>query len=557
MSRLERKAKETEKYKSPMMVHKSSDLSYTCTKNEIQEDLTMSIEISRESLDYTCDKCGRQLQYISDCDIIVPDSQPDVLRILEVQAVEQINDKSVSRDYINIGGYVSYNILYVGDDEENALYSIDYSAPFTQQIPAKGADDNVKCHITSHIVHTEYSLHNSRKLNVKSAVNFMAHAYSTEGISVVTYAGGEEALPCRMGNINSFNVANMAEHSFHIEEQCQVADGFEISRILRYSVETSDTELKVVVNKVVVKGNLVVKTLYLSDGEICTSVNEIPFTQIIDAESVQPDMYTTADFCIKNPEVTRELDTDATMTAFRVNADICVNVITYDERNIDYISDIYSPDYNIGVHRVDVCASELADAVSGQCIVSDSVRLDNGEIIEKVYSLSADSYADGAEVVGDGIKVSGSTNVSVLCKTDGKVGISAVNKKVPFSCVLPLSREFSGNEQRCVAGVITEHSSYSIDGADSINVRVVLKASAQLISEQTVSAVADIDCDESVRVDKSSQAGITVYFVQSGDEMWDIAKRYHTTSEEISSVNKLEPGGKLSPGQQLLIPKRN
>jgi hypothetical protein len=104
----------------------------------------MSIEISRESLEYSCDKCGRQLQYISDCDIIVPDSQPDVLRILEVQAVEQINDRSVSRDYINIGGYVSYNILYVGDDGENSLYSIDYAAPFSQQIPAKGADDSVK-----------------------------------------------------------------------------------------------------------------------------------------------------------------------------------------------------------------------------------------------------------------------------------------------------------------------------------------------------------------------------------------------------------------------------
>lgn len=517
----------------------------------------MSIEISRESLDYTCDKCGRQLQYISDCDIIVPDSQPDVLRILEVRAVEQINDKSVSGDYINIGGQVSYNILYAGDDEENTLHSIDYSAPFTQQIPAKGAGDSVKCHITSHVVHTEYSLHNSRKLNVKSAVNFMAHAYSTEGVSVVTYAGGEEALPCRMGSINSFNVANMSEHTFHIDEQCLVADGFEISRILRCSVEASDTELKVVVNKVVVKGNLVVKMLYLSEGEVCTSVNEIPFTQIIDAESVQPDMYTTADFCVKNPDISRELDTDATMSAFRVNADVCVNVLSYDEKCIDYISDIYSPDYDIGVHRADVCASELADAVSGQCIVNDSVRMDNGELIEKVYCLSADSYADGAEVNSDGIKVSGNTNVSVLCKTDGKIGISAVNKKIPFSCTLPLSAEFDGSDPRCSVNVATEHSSYSIDGADSINVRVVLKASAQLISEQTVSAVADIDWDESAKVDKSSQAGITVYFVQSGDEMWDIAKRYHTTLDEISSVNKLDIGAGLVPGQQLLIPKRN
>ena len=516
----------------------------------------MSIEISRESLDYTSDKCGRRLQYISDCDIIVPDSQPDVLKILEVRATEQINDKSLSRDYINIGGNVSYNILYVGDDEEGGIYSIDYSVPFTQQIPATGADESVKCHIVSKVVHTEYSLHNSRKLNVKSAVNFMAHAYSTVGVSVVTGAGDEESLPCRRGRLDSFNVSGLTEHTFHMDEMCSVADGCEISRILRCIVETSNTELKVVANKVVVKGNLVAKTLFLSDDEICTSVNEMPFTQIIEAESVQPDTYTKADFSIRNPVITRELDTDATMSALRVNADVCVCVITYSEKKIEYISDIYSPDYNLGLHRVEVCASELADVVSGQCIVNDTIRLESGDIIGKVHSLTADSYVDGADIDGDVLKVLGSTNVSVLCKSESGEA-SSVYKQVPFSCSLPLTGEFGGADMSCEAGVFTEHSSYSIEGADSINVRIVLKISAQLISEHKVSAVSDIECNESDKVDKSSQAGITVYFVQSGDDMWDIAKRYHTTLDEISSVNKLEPNMAIFPGQQLLIPKRN
>ena len=517
----------------------------------------MSIEISRESLDYTCDKCGRQLQYISDCDIIVPDSKPDVLKILEVQAVEQINEKSISRDYINISGNVCYNILYVGDDENNTPQNIEYTAPFTQQIPANGADDTMDCHITSCVVHTEHSIHNSRKLNVKCAVDITAHAYSTEGVSVVTYAGGDHAMPCKTKSVNSFNVANMSEHSFSIDEQCSMSDSFEISDLLKFDVHIADSELKVVINKVVLKGNLVVRTMFLSGEDICTAQNEIPFTQIIDAESVQPDMYTVADFCIKNASVTRELDTDATMSAVRVCADVCVNLISYDEKSITYISDIYSPDYNLNVHSVNVCVAELVDTVSSQCIVNDTARLDDGDVIEKVYSLSSSAFVESAEVSGDGVNVSGSANIVALCKTDAGGGISSIQKQIPFSCSVPVSRSCDKDSARCVASVSTEHSSYSIDGADSINVRLVLKVAAQLISEHNVSAIADIDCDESSRIDKSTQAGITVYFVQSGDEMWDIAKRYHTTADEIVAVNKLDAGAALSVGQQLLIPKRN
>ena len=62
---------------------------------------------------------------------------------------------------------------------------------------------------------------------------------------------------------------------------------------------------------------------------------------------------------------------------------------------------------------------------------------------------------------------------------------------------------------------------------------------------------------ENKKTDKSSQSGITVYFVQNGDDMWNIAKRYHTMPSDIVSVNSLDENAPLYVGQQLLIPKRS
>ena len=49
--------------------------------------------------------------------------------------------------------------------------------------------------------------------------------------------------------------------------------------------------------------------------------------------------------------------------------------------------------------------------------------------------------------------------------------------------------------------------------------------------------------------------GITVYVVKNGDSMWDIAKRFYTTVEEICELNELEED-RVVPGMPLLLVKK-
>ena len=49
--------------------------------------------------------------------------------------------------------------------------------------------------------------------------------------------------------------------------------------------------------------------------------------------------------------------------------------------------------------------------------------------------------------------------------------------------------------------------------------------------------------------------GITVYMVKPKDTMWDIAKRFYTTVEEVCALNDLTDE-KIEPGQPLLLVKK-
>ena len=49
--------------------------------------------------------------------------------------------------------------------------------------------------------------------------------------------------------------------------------------------------------------------------------------------------------------------------------------------------------------------------------------------------------------------------------------------------------------------------------------------------------------------------GITVYVVKQGDTLWNIAKKFYTTVEEIRQMNELEEE-ELSVGTPLLLVKK-
>ena len=49
--------------------------------------------------------------------------------------------------------------------------------------------------------------------------------------------------------------------------------------------------------------------------------------------------------------------------------------------------------------------------------------------------------------------------------------------------------------------------------------------------------------------------GITIYYVQPGDTLWDIAKEFYTTVENIQEMNQLEDET-IMPYQPLLLAKQ-
>ena len=70
-----------------------------------------------------------------------------------------------------------------------------------------------------------------------------------------------------------------------------------------------------------------------------------------------------------------------------------------------------------------------------------------------------------------------------------------------------------------------------------------------------ITGVAQVRLDEDAPRDPSARPSIVLRAVEEGERLWDIAKAYGTTMEDIVQANSLGEDA-LTAGRVLLIPKK-
>ena len=91
--------------------------------------------------------------------------------------------------------------------------------------------------------------------------------------------------------------------------------------------------------------------------------------------------------------------------------------------------------------------------------------------------------------------------------------------------------------------------------SNEIEVKAVINLNAVVLARQVEEFIVEIR-EEDLDMEKlQSMPGIVCYLVQPGDTLWDIAKRFYTTVEEIQKINDLK-GETINPMDSLLLVKK-
>lgn len=490
---------------------------------------------------------------MADGDIIVPDTKPDILKILQVDAVSCVTDKNVENGRAYISGRVDLKILYIPDKDGETLRSIITSFDYSQPVDNKRIEPDMRLIAESSAERVEFSLLNSRKLRVKTivALDFEIIRPETAEIAVDTVDGGDIEL--KKESIGLQNSVDLCDHDFLIRESIEIPGGqASISELLKLDAKIVDTDYKTVTGKIVVKGVAAVSALYLAEGgRIEFTEAELPFTEVLDCADAGDETLCDIDYSITdvNCSVIEDSDGDCRVIGLEIMVNAQVNAS--ENISLDMICDCFAPRMKT---KMDCSEAELEQIVSRPS-VQNTIReiispASGAPEVSSVYNVITKPYVGKTELQGTKLLCEGHIEAYVLyLSASAENPVYSIKKDIPYSYMLEC--DASGNDLTPRVKAEVKHTSYNLNASGEIELRCILSINANIARKRVINVINSV---ETCEPDKDDAHGIVIYFVQNGDALWEIAKRYSVPQEEIMRFNNMQPEDNLKTGSRLFIP---
>lgn len=479
-------------------------------------------------------------------DIIVPDSMPDVAKVIFAKSYAYTGESYASKGRVTVSGSLFIEIIYISDEATPKIYTINTKTPFSHQVDVKEINGDSNLCVYARVNSTQYNAQNSRKINIVSNVSFNIFATQYDEKSVDVSCGD---IPVKSREISAYNNVLCQRDSFLIEISESV-DG--AVKLINCCENIISKDIKIISNKVIVKGTARFDTVFeMSDGSLNAMQFSTDFTEVLDVKDIDPDMISSVSLSIKNSETAFTFDEERGILEIHLTAEAVTSA--YDIFTYDVLYDAYSPDYEVKLTKSTLNYFELIKRCEDRICVKDYFDISpHGE--NKICGVYPNVRVNSAKSVNGQAQIDGIVATTLLYISQDENEIFAMSKNIPFS--YSFDTESCENFSVVKCNVSVDDISCTPNVSGEAEVKLTLLMDSSVIIERNTDIITSIEFNKENCIDKSDISSITIYFVQPGDTLWNIAKKYHTTTNEIAAVNNIDENADLMIGQRLLIPKR-
>lgn len=215
---------------------------------------------------------------------IVPDSFPDVARVLDCFGTVILRAKEFRTGGISVSGGVQTGVIYAPEDG-SAPRTLHLYVPFTIRVENDGIKEKTKAIADCRLRSVDARAVNPRKLMVR--VNLTGTITAWEPAEIETYDYTPEPgsdLQLRKTAYPVVHPMETAEKPFAVNEEAELPAGRPaMQELCKYAVDLAVNESKLVGNKGVFKGTAGIKLLYLTpEGEPAVWMFQLPFSQYVE-----------------------------------------------------------------------------------------------------------------------------------------------------------------------------------------------------------------------------------------------------------------------------------
>lgn len=515
----------------------------------------MAIKLQKEHIKLSEVLCSQYCQTTIENDIIVPDIKPDLLKILQVSSDVVVNQKNIQTDKVYIQGIIRLNILYLPDnDSAGNIHSIISVQDFSHSVDVKGAKPGMNLTVEAECEMPEHTLVNSRKLNVRNKIGLGIKITVPSEIDVASFVDGDEQIQVKETHMKICNAHSDTERDIIIREQLEVPAGKpDIAEILKLTAKPMASELRILNDKVALKGETKICTLYCSDDDsspVQFMEHILPFSEVLEIEGLCEGMIGEIDFCVKDIYFEIRPDNDGDKRVLGIEITLCAFVKASEVIEFDALRDAYGIKRPLVLGKANYNLEQLIENCFTQSSQKEFISVpDYMPDIYLVFDCSAVPNIENITIENGCVTVSGFLNTNILYLAhDSSMPVASFNHTTLFSHTFDVQNIQKNSV--CDAKADIEHLSYTINGARGLELRIVVAISLKAVNPNSTELICEMDWSE--ETDTEAPPSAVVYFVQKGDTLWDIAKRYRTTPDAIISDNGPEKD-LIRPGNRIYI----
>lgn len=515
------------------------------------------MELKREDIQMMRVKSKATTQVTFDVDYNVPDVKPDIGRMIQNKGEVAMDEVRLSDGHAFLKGSLHVDLLYVGE-EEGRVYSLSAKLPMEETLNLEGIISGDKMCLKWEIEDLSLHLIHSRKLNIKAIVTFYAVVDELAGIRLPV-AVDEENLSLRKKRMQLLNLAVHKKDTLRVKEEISLASNKpNIAELLWYTVEVRGLDLRPEENSVKAKGELFVFVLYEGDDEgnpLQWLEYSLPFNGEVECLGCTEEMLPNMEASIINQGIEVKPDADGEERVLMVDVVLELDMKLYREEEHEVILDVYTPLKECIPHGKKEILESLLIRNFSKCRLADRVEVKEtqGKILQICHS-QGKVKVDKTQVVENGVQVDGIVHMKVLYIIgNDDMPFYSMEAMIPFSHVVeargitPDCEYYLRTDLEQLSTTMVDSNEIEVKAAVSLNV-LVLSCREEMIIDRVEEQPLDM---KKIR----SMPGITVYMVKPEDSLWDIAKRFYTTVEEICTLNELE-NETILPFQPLLLVKK-
>ena len=167
----------------------------------------------------------------------------------------------------------------------------------------------------------------------------------------------------------------------------------------------------------------------------------------------------------------------------------------------------------------------------------------------KIYDVEVMPIIEEQKLLTNRIMYSGQISLNYIFASNG--GVDTKKVSIPFNFTM----DFDGITENSNINTIIEITlqDFVVAPDETIDVKIDLNFTAISGKDASISIIDEIQQDDQREV--SSKYSMVIYFVKPGDTVWKIAKKFGSTIEDITRINKIEDVNNLPIGKQLFIPR--